>query len=152
MRSLKWVSSRHALVTQAIRQLRKGDSKYVSGVAKLLGFLSEAFDASELERRLRPDGYIMHAVVRTGDSIVRLGEPLSEFGHMPACIYLYVNDCDSVYQRALHVDGSSVMEPTTRPGEGDRYGGVRDPSGNIWWIATHLEDVSSKQQIEAQNS
>jgi uncharacterized glyoxalase superfamily protein PhnB len=41
------------------------------------------------------------------------------------------------------------MEPTTRPAEGDRYGGVKDPGGNIWWIATHLEDVSSEQQTSA---
>ena len=121
----------------------------VDGVAKLMCFLGTAFDALELQRRHRPDGSIMHAEVRIGDSIVMLGEPLGEFGPMPASLYLYVSDCDSVYQRALQADGISVMEPTTRPAEGDRYGGVRDPSGNIWWIATHLEDVSSEQQTKA---
>jgi uncharacterized glyoxalase superfamily protein PhnB len=123
--------------------------RLVDGVAKLMTFLVTAFDASELQRRHRPDGSIMHAEVRIGDSIVMLGEPLGEFGPMPASLYLYVSDCDSVYQRALQADGISVMEPTTRPAEGDRYGGVRDPSGNIWWIATHLEDVSSEQQTKA---
>ena len=121
----------------------------VDGVAKLMSFLVTVFDASELQRRHQPDGSIMHAEVRIGNSIVMLGEPLGEFGPMPASLYLYVSDCDSVYQRALQADGISVMEPTTRPAEGDRYGGVRDPSGNIWWIATHLEDVSSEQQTKA---
>ena len=116
----------------------------VAGVDRLLSFLIEAFDASELERRLRSDGSIMHAEVRIGDSIVMMGEPSGEFGPMPASLYLYVSDCDRVYQRALQANGISVMEPTTRTVEGDRYGGVKDPSGNIWWIATHLEDVSSE--------
>ena len=121
----------------------------VAGVDRLLSFLIEAFDASELERRLRSDGSIMHAEVRIGDSIVMMGEPSGEFGPMPASLYLYVSDCDRVYQRALQANGFSVMEPTTRTAEGDRYGGVKDPSGNIWWIATHLEDVSSEQQTNA---
>ena len=121
----------------------------VDGVAKLMSFLITAFDASELERRLRPDGSIMHAEVRIGDSIVMMGEPLGEFGPMPDSLYLYLGDCDSVYRGALQADGISVMEPTTRPSEGDRYGGVKDPSSNIWWIATHLDDVSSKQQTKA---
>lgn len=60
----------------------------VHGVAKLLSFLSEAFDASELERRLRPDGSIMHAEIRIGDSVVMMGEPLGELGPIPAYIYL----------------------------------------------------------------
>jgi PhnB protein len=121
----------------------------VDGVDRLISFLVTTFDASELERRLRPDGSIMHAEVRIGDSIVMMGEPLGEFGPMPASMYVYVSDCDSVYQRALQADGISVMEPTTRPAEGDRYGGVKDTSGNIWWIATHLEEVSSEQQTNA---
>jgi len=60
----------------------------VDGVATLMSFLSKAFDASELERRLRPDGSIMHAEVRIGDSIVMMGEPLGEYGPMPASLYL----------------------------------------------------------------
>src|SRR5688572_7275020 len=138
--SVKWIPDGYHTITPYL---------LVDGVARLMSFLSKAFDASELERRLRPDGSIMHAEVQIGDSIVMMGEPLGEFGPMPACIYLYVGDCDSVYQRALQADGVSVMEPTTRPAEGDRYGGVKDPSGNIWWIATHLEDVSSEQQTSA---
>ena len=113
----------------------------VDGVARLLNFLAKAFDAVELQRRLRPDGSIMHAEVRMGDSVVMMGEPMGQFGPMPASLYLYVSDCDSLYHRALQAGGISVMEPTTMPAEGDRYGGVKDPCGNIWWIATHIEDV-----------
>jgi PhnB protein len=121
----------------------------VGGIVTLLDFLSKAFDAIELQRRHRPDGSIMHAEVRIGDSMVMMGEPTGEFGPMLASLYLYVSDCDLFYQRALQAGGISVMEPTTMPSEGDRYGGVKDPSGNIWWIATHIEDVSSKEQAKA---
>ena len=64
------------------------------------------------------------------------------------CFYLYVEDCDAVYQRAVGAGGASVMEPTDVPFAGERYGGVKDPSGNIWWVATHIEDVSREEQAK----
>ncbi len=65
---------------------------------------------------------------------------------MPASIYLYVEDCDAVYRRALEAGGTSVMEPMDMPHAGEPYGGVRDPSGNLWWIATQKKDVSLEEQ------
>ena len=59
---------------------------------------------------------------------------------MPGAIYLYVDDADDVYQKALKAGGTSVMEPADQF-YGDRNGGVRDPLGNLWWIATHIEDL-----------
>ncbi len=118
----------------------------VPGVVKLLDFLKRAFNAKEKFHIMRPDGTIWHAEVKIGDSSIMMGEPMGEFGPMPASIYLYVENCDAVYQRALGAGGVSVMKPTDQP-TGERYGGVKDPSGNIWWIATHIEDVSSKEQI-----
>lgn len=118
----------------------------VEGVAKLATFLKEAFGAKQTLRLDRPDGSIMHVEVRIGDSTVMMGEPVAEFGPMPASIYLYVEDCDAVYRRALEVGGTSVMEPTDMKHAGERYGGVKDPSGNLWWIATHVEDVSPREQ------
>lgn len=118
----------------------------VPGVAELLRFLNKAFDATEILRLKRPDGSIMHAEVRIGDSAVMMGEPMGAFGPMPASIYLYVTDCDSVYKQALAAGGVSVMEPMNMEHSGQRYGGVKDPSGNIWWIATHIEDVSAEEQ------
>ncbi len=64
---------------------------------------------------------------------------------MPTSIYLYVPDCDTVYQQALAAGGVSVFEMMDLP-SGERYGGVKDPFGNIWWIATHVEDLSPEEQ------
>jgi uncharacterized glyoxalase superfamily protein PhnB len=65
---------------------------------------------------------------------------------MPSAYYLYVEDADAVYRRALNAGAVSVQEPADQPW-GDRAAGVRDPAGNFWWIATHTEDVSV-QEIE----
>lgn len=119
---------------------------FVEGVAKLVSFLAHAFEAEEIYRLDRPDGSVMHAEVQIGDSIIMMGEPMDELGPMPGMIYLYVNDCDAVYKRALQAGGTSVMEPTDMYHAGERYGGVQDPSGNIWWVATHIEDVSPDEQ------
>ncbi len=113
---------------------------------ELIAFLQEAFGAEEKLRLRRPDGSLMHAEVRIGDSAVMLGEPMGEFGPMPASIYLYVTDCDAVYEQAMAAGGVSVMEPMDMVHAGERYGGIRDPSGNLWWIATHIEDVSAEEQ------
>ncbi len=118
----------------------------VEGVEELLAFLGRAFGAEEEYRLKRPDGTIMHAEARIAGSPVMMGEPMGEFGPMPASIFLYVEDCDAIYARAIESGGVSVMAPTTMEHAGERYGGVRDPSGNLWWIATHLEDVSAEEQ------
>lgn len=118
----------------------------VEGAAELTAFLVEAFDASVRQRLERPDGSVMHVELQIGDSIVMIGEPMAEFGPMPSSIYLYVEDCDAYYQRALQAGAVSVMPPTDMPHAGERYGGVKDPSGNLWWVATHIEDVSPEEQ------
>jgi PhnB protein len=116
----------------------------VEGVPKLLAFLRQAFDAQELLRMPRPDGTIMHAEVRIGDSIVMMGEPMGEVKPMPGSMYLYVNDADAVYKRALQAGATSTMEPTDQF-YGDRSAAVKDPVGNIWSIATHKEDVPPEE-------
>jgi PhnB protein len=63
---------------------------------------------------------------------------------MPTCIYLYVNDADAVYKRALQAGATSQMAPANQF-YGDRHGGVMDPVGNLWWIATHVEDVPPEE-------
>ena len=116
----------------------------VPGVAKLIDFLKQAFEAEETHRSTRPDGAIMHAQVTIGDSAVMMGEPMGEFQPMPGSIYLYVNDTDAVYKHALRACATSIMEPADQF-YGDRNAGVKDPSGNIWWIATHKEDVPPEE-------
>ena len=117
----------------------------VAGVPALLEFLQKAFDAAVLKTEMRDDGSVMHAEVRVGNSMLMAGEASKGFQPMPASIYLYVNDCDAIYQRALHAGGTIVFPICDLP-SGERYGGVRDESGNVWWIATHVEDVSDDEQ------
>ena len=119
----------------------------VPGVAKLIDFLKRAFDAKEVERMARPDGTVMHAEVRIGDSIVMMGEASGEKKAMPAMLYLYVNDTDAAYQRALDAGATSLLAPTDQF-YGDRNAGVNDPSGNQWWIATHVEDVPPEKMAK----
>ncbi len=110
--------------------------------ARFIEFTQEAFGAEQTERMENPDGGIRHAQVKIGDSFVMLGEPQGE--PMPASLYLYVPDCDAVYERALAAGATSIMEPADQF-YGDRGAGVTDPCGNIWWIGTHIEDVSSEE-------
>jgi PhnB protein len=116
----------------------------VQGVPTLIDFLKQAFDAQEIMRIPRPDGAIMHAEVRIGDSVVMLSDAMGEWKPMPTSIYLYVNDADATYQRALQAGGTSVMEPANLF-YGDRHGSVKDPAGNYWSVATHIEDVPREE-------
>lgn len=116
----------------------------VPGVAKLIDFLKQTFDAEEIERHAGPDGGIMHAEVRIGDSVVMMAEPTSQWGPRPATIYAYVKDVDAVYKRALRAGATSLMEPANQF-YGDRNGGIQDLSGNQWWIATRVENVSREE-------
>jgi uncharacterized glyoxalase superfamily protein PhnB len=115
----------------------------VQGVAQLIDFLKQAFAAEEIQRINRPDGTIMHAEVRIGDSRVMMGEAGGEYGPMPGMLHLYVEDVDTVYRRALQAGATSLREPVDEF-YGDRIGGVKDLSGNQWWIATHIQDVSAE--------
>ncbi len=113
----------------------------VKGAAPLIEFLKRAFDAQERLRMPRPDGTIQHAEVRIGDSVIMLAEAGGEWKPMPASIHLYLLDTDAAYQRALQAGATSLRAPADQP-YGDRSAGVQDASGTIWWLATHIEDVS----------
>jgi uncharacterized glyoxalase superfamily protein PhnB len=119
----------------------------VEGVPKLIEFLKQAFGAQELGRMARPDGGVMHAEVKVGDSKLMMGEPMGDWKAKPCSLYLYVEDVDAVYQRAIQAGGTSVSEPADQF-YGDRTGGVIDPSGNYWGIATHVEDVSHEEMAK----
>jgi len=112
--------------------------------AALLEFLRGAFGAQELERMERPDGSVQHAEVRIGDSVVMLGQPEAPRKATPSTLYLYVEDVDSTYERALKL-GATSIQPVKDRFYGDRSGGVQDPAGNSWYIATHKENVSPEE-------
>ena len=115
----------------------------VPDVSRLLAFLTQAFGAKEIIRFPRPDGSIMHAEAAIGDSIVMMGEPTSKIGPMPASIFLRVKDADAAYHNALRSGATSVSEPADQPHAGERYGGVKDLCGNIWWPATPMINKKS---------
>jgi PhnB protein len=115
----------------------------VAGVAKLIDFAKQVFDAKEVHVSRRPDGSVMHAEIKIGDSIVMMGES-PDIKKFPAMLHLYMEDVDAVYQRAIQAGATSVREPADQV-YGDRTGGVEDAFGNQWWIATHIEDVSSEE-------
>ena len=110
----------------------------VPGAANLIEFVKQAFGATELYRDTGSAGG-MHAEVRIGDSMLMIGGTLNTEA-MPAAIYLYVEDVDTIYRRALQAGATSIAEPADQP-YGDRNAGVKDSFGNIWYIATHKEDV-----------
>jgi PhnB protein len=118
----------------------------VQGADRLLDFLKQAFDAVELahHRVTLPDGKVMNAAVRIGDSIVELGESSSEFPPRPGSLHLYVEDADAVYERARTAGATTLREPSDQF-YGDREAGVVDAFGNHWYIATHLRDVAREE-------
>jgi PhnB protein len=116
----------------------------VTRAVQLIEFLKQAFEAEALRCTTRPDGSIMNAEVRIGNSNVMISEARGEWQPMPSAIYLYVNDTDVTYARALQAGATSLMQPEDQFW-GDRNAGVKDASGNYWWIATHQEDVSPEE-------
>ena len=112
--------------------------------AKMLEFLKRGLGAEQTYRHDLPNGRVMHAEVRIGDSPVMIGEGGEKFPPMPCMLYLYVLDCDVAYQRALAAGAKSVREPADQF-YGDRSGGVVDHEGNQWWFGTHVEDVSPEE-------
>jgi uncharacterized glyoxalase superfamily protein PhnB len=116
----------------------------VPGVAKLIDFAKQAFGATEVYVSKLPDGSVMHAEIKIGDSIIMMGEGGATFKTFLAMLHLYMDDVDAVYQRAIQAGGKSLREPTDQF-YGDRSGAVEDAFGNQWWIATHIEDVTPEE-------
>lgn len=117
----------------------------VQGAGQLIDFIKKAFDGNEAELISMPDGTIGHAEIRLGDSVIMVSDARGEdYKPMPTGIYLYVEDCDATYERALQAGATSLMKPMDRF-YGDRSAGVKDQFGNQWWIATHTEDLSPQE-------
>ena len=117
----------------------------VRGAAKTIEFMRKAFGAQVLgDSMTRPDGSIMHATVKIGDSCVMLSDATEQHPPTQSMLYLYVPNVDTAYQDAITAGGTSLMEPMNQF-YGDRSGGVKDPTGNRWYIGTHKEDVSPQE-------
>lgn len=113
---------------------------------RLLEFIKHAFAGQEVHVMRQGNGKILHAQARIGDSIVMIGGADSKWPAEKMSLYLYLDDVDAVYRSALAAGAESIMEPSDQF-YGDRMGGVKDPTGNTWWLAAHIEDVTEEQML-----
>ncbi len=126
------------------------------GAAEAIEYYRKAFGAVETSRVPGPNGRIMHAALRIGDSTVMLMDEMPECGALgpralkgsPVTIHLYVDDADAVFERAVQAGAKATM-PVSEQFWGDRYGVLEDPFGQPWSIATHVRDVTEKEIAEA---
>jgi PhnB protein len=116
----------------------------VEGAQQLIDFLEQAFGAQPGEKMMNPQGGIMHAEVRIGDSAIMLGDANEQNSATRSMFHLYLGETDRYYQQALAAGATSLQEPKDEF-YGDRTAGVQDPFGNQWWIATHVEELSPEE-------
>lgn len=126
----------------------------VKGAAGYIDFLKKAFNAEEIDRSPMPDGRLMHATVKVGDSPIMLNDHFPEMGappivegNLPLRINLYVPDADAQWAQALAA-GCTVVFPLQDQFWGDRYGQVQDPKGFVWSIATRKEHLTRDEMDE----
>lgn len=119
--------------------------------SRAIEFYKNAFGAIERLRMDSPDGRVSHAELQIGDSVIFMGDEYPGMSAAPvenslpsASIYLYVEDADTVFNRAVNAGAQPTM-PLTDMFWGDRYGKVVDPFGHHWGVATHVEDVPSEE-------
>jgi PhnB protein len=124
----------------------------ITNAAHAIEFYKEAFGATELMRLATPDGKLMHAEIKIGNSPIMLCDECPDWnalspqtiGGTTVSIVLYVDDVDAVVNRAV-ATGATVLMPVEDQFWGDRMGTVVDPYGHKWSIATHTEDVSPEE-------
>jgi PhnB protein len=97
-------------------------------------FTQEVFGATLLDKHLQDDGTIMHAEVMIGDSTIMFAQSNDKFGESPAGLFIYVNDTDETYIKALEFGATSVQEISDQ--SYGRTGGIKDANGNTWWITS----------------
>jgi uncharacterized glyoxalase superfamily protein PhnB len=127
-----------------------------AGAADAIEFYEKAFGAVEVARLPGPDGKLMHAMIRIGDSAVMLVDEMPEWGALgpkslkgsPVTVHLYVDNADATVERAVKA-GAKVTMPLDDMFWGDRYGKLVDPFGHHWSIGTHVRDVSMEEMQQA---
>ncbi|GAB5100099.1 MULTISPECIES: VOC family protein [unclassified Caballeronia] len=127
-----------------------------AGAAEAIDFYVRAFNAVELGRLPGPDGKLMHAMVKIGDSVLMLVDENPTFGMLgpkaikgsPVTIHLYVEDVDATFTQAIDA-GAEVTMPVAEMFWGDRYGRLVDPFGHQWSLASHVRDVSPEDMQKA---
>jgi PhnB protein len=102
--------------------------------------MTRAFGGRSVERYATPDGVIHHAQITIGDSVIEMGEAHGPYQPVPTRFYLYVENVDAMYQRAIAAGATSISEPADQP-SGDRLAGVTDAFGNQWSLATQIRET-----------
>jgi PhnB protein len=129
----------------------------VRDAAKAIEFYKKALGAKERSRFDAPDGRVMHAELQIGDSIVMLGDEMPEMGAKspkayqgtPVSFYLYLDDLDAAWKRAIDAGGIQKM-PLTEMFWGDRMGKLEDPFGHGWILAAHVKDPTPAEMERGQ--
>jgi PhnB protein len=125
---------------------------HIAGAAAAIEFYKQALGAVEIMRMTGDDGRIGHAELQIGDSRIMLADEHAEiqayspkhFGGSPITLMLYCEDVDATVAKAV-AEGAKITRPIADQFYGDRNGGIEDPFGYQWFIATHVEDVSNEQ-------
>ena len=126
------------------------------GAAEAIEFYKKAFGAEEVMRLPGPNGKLMHAQIRIGDSAIMLVDEMPEWGAVgpkmlkgsPVTIHLFVDDADAFFKRAADA-GATIKMPLADMFWGDRYGVLEDPFGHLWSVATHVQDLSPEDIMKA---
>ena len=115
----------------------------VSDADAELAFLKAAFGAVEVNCQRNPDNTVMHAEIKIGDSLVMLGQAGGTWKPRTAALYLWVEDVDASYARALEAGATSESEPEDKP-YGHRNAGVIDRGGVTWWIGAPVRERQTR--------
>jgi uncharacterized glyoxalase superfamily protein PhnB len=116
----------------------------VDGATRLIEFMQKAFDGRVGFTSRDDNGRIIHAYVYVGDSVIMIADTMEGMKPQLALLYLYVEDADATYKRALNA-GAKVLKDVEDQFYGDRAGGVIDEWGNSWWIGTQIEELSDDE-------
>ena len=127
----------------------------VDGASDAIDYYTNVFGAKERMRMPGPDGKIGHAEIEIGKGMVMLSDEFPEMGGKspksvggsPVTVMVYVEDVDAVYQRAID-GGGTATRPVEDQFYGDRSGSFEDPFGHIWYVSTHIEDVSDEEMAK----
>jgi len=103
---------------------------------KLIDFTVEVFGGNVIKIDRNTKGRVQHARIRIGDSVIMLNEESEDYSANVSQMHLYVEDVATIYTNALLAGATSTMEPNIRP-HGDKMAGLKDPCGNLWWIAQY---------------
>jgi PhnB protein len=126
----------------------------MDNAAQGIDWYKKALGAEELARSVGPDGKIMHAEIRIGDSLIMLNDAMGggkgprAIGGSPVSLWIYVEDCDALFNRAVAAGAQVPPGPMGQMADqfwGDRAGTFTDPEGYHWTIATRKEDLASQE-------